>query len=161
MSLCRLKSMLFFSFVNYDYILCCTQCQSIQQQYTFICNTNQHQLDLKNCSNLFAEQVYSSIALLSLITLVWKYYVNTHTYNPSVYQLNSLLKNCLQGKNSNNEYYFSLLPTLQMLTGSRGQEFLHQDTKLPLTQQRMVPMCEKKKCNNNGQLLYLNNIHSH
>ena len=55
---------------------------------------------------------------------------------------------------------FPLLPTLQILTGSRGQEFLHKVTKLPLTQQRMVPMCEKKS-NNNGPLRYLNNIHSH
>jgi len=56
---------------------------------------------------------------------------------------------------------FPLLPTLQMLTHSRSQEFIHKVTKLPLTQQRMVPMCVEKKSNNNGPLLYLNNIHSH
>lgn len=32
---------------------------------------------------------------------------------------------------------------LQTLTGSRGQEFLHNDTNLPLIQQRMAPMCGK------------------
>jgi len=39
---------------------------------------------------------------------------------------------------------FPLLPTLQMLTHSRSQEFLHKVTKLPLTQQRMASICEKK-----------------
>jgi hypothetical protein len=47
---------------------------------------------------------------------------------------------------------FPLLQTLQMLTLFRSQEFIHKVTKLPLTQQRMVPMCVKKS-NNNGFFL--------